>query len=337
MANFLQNFLLRLSGNSWKGSQQYQDVQGKSGITRFFGWLNQHLNPNHNWFDYDKVDSTVGSVVNQVTQDHMTGADVEANEMSMQNAEDIYQRQVTGMQKAGLNPALMYQNSAAGSTPQAQNSSQGVSMSELMQVMLLPLQKKMMEAQISNVDAKTDRERAETDFTRARTENMNLVNKYYPQVTETGLEETLSRIGVNVATIDQKDADTALTNVKKLIADKENKYADEFFKARKELEEAKTEEARQSAAAHAANALMTGLEAGYAEKNGAKMSSSSILALVSAIGNFTGLDDPAVQKGIKDVVGNIVEDSTQPFGLARRVVRESKDYFKRWRNRGGSR
>ena len=45
--------------------------------------------------------------------------------------EDVYQRQVTGMQNAGLNPALMYQGGASGSAPTVQGSQGTANMSEV--------------------------------------------------------------------------------------------------------------------------------------------------------------------------------------------------------------
>ena len=288
------------------------------------------------------------ALANRLTGAHMVNADIEANALSMQNQEDIFGRQVTGMQKAGLNPALMYQNGSSPSTPQAQNSYQGAAnMSDLMSMITLPLQMKMLKAQTANVDSQTRRNDAETELTKRKEENMALVNAYYPAVTEAGLQKTLSSIGVDISTIDKNDAQTALTNVQKLIADKENKYAEEYFHWRSEYEKAHTQEARDSAAAHAAQALMTGYEYTYAVEHGAKLSSSSILALCSAIGEFTGLTNESTQSAVRNVLATAMDDVNHPgqmfrkageqaFDLAKKGVSKLKSAYKRfdrWRNR----
>lgn len=307
-------------------------LNGSEGDTSFLGSLGTFLS----------------AYANRLTGAHMTGAEVEANQMSMQNAEDIFGRQVAGMQKAGLNPAMMYQNGASPSTPQAQSSVSGAAnMSDLMSLITLPLQMKMLKAQTANVDSQTRRNDAETDLTKRKEENMALVNAYYPAVTEVGLQKTLSSIGVDLSTIDKNDAQTALTNVQKLIADKENKYAEEYYHWRSEYEQAKTQEAKDSAAAHAAQALMTGYEYQYATEHGAKLSSSSILALCSAIGEFTGLTNESTQSAVRNVFATAVDDTKHPGQMyqkagqqvkelgkkAGKKVKQVYDRFERWRNK----
>lgn len=289
----------------------------------------------------------LNAYTNRLTGAHMTGAEVEANQMSMQNQEDIFGRQVAGMQKAGLNPALMYQNGASPSTPQAQSSVSGAAnMSDLMSLLTLPLQMKMLKAQTANVDSQTRRNDAETELAKRKEENMALVNAYYPAVTEAGLQKTLSSIGVDISTIDKNEAQTALTNVQKLIADKENKYADEYYHWRSEYEKAHTQEAKDAAAAHAAQALMTGYEYTYASEHGAKLSSSSILALCSAIGEFTGLSNESTQSAVRNVLATALDDTKHPGqmyqkagkqvgDLAKKGVSKLKSAYKRfdrWRN-----
>lgn len=149
----------------------------------FVYWLNRLLNPDHPWTDY--YDPTTGdddtgqetlrgdsatygagglesssllgtfgraveALVNKWTDAGVTPGEVQRNEMQMQNQEDIYQRQVTGMQKAGINPALMY-GSGAQSAPSVNTQSSGsMSMSDLMGVFMMPLQKKLLDAQAQN-------------------------------------------------------------------------------------------------------------------------------------------------------------------------------------------
>lgn len=354
----------------WSQSQIYQDTRGTNRFTRFVGWLNNLMNPNHSWVDdWQQFSEDVGpseDIEKQITKSGLTGAEKEANafsaaeaqkqrdyETEMQNT--AYQRQVADMRAAGVNPALAMSNGQP-STPSGSSASSvspsgaGISMSDLMQLNMLPLQRKMLEAQTANVGADTAKKEAETEEAKNRAQNVALVNQYYPSVTEAGLQKTLSSIGVDLSTIDKNDAEVALTNVRKLIADKENKYADEYYHWRSEYEKAHTQEAKDAAAAHAAQALMTGYELEFAQKNGAKLSSSSILALASAIGSWLGLDTPENRGVVQRVVRGATEDIGNPKGMLdkaadqaeklglddRSIVRKGKrlvDRFRRWRDK----
>lgn len=139
-------------------SDRHQRLENSSLFTRFVGWLNNMFNPTHDWFDYasmdDKISNVLSSVENQVTQSELTGAQREANAFTATEAEKqrnweeqmsntAFQRQVTDMQAAGVNPALLYGGSSAGaSTPSGANGSSvspsnGISMSDLMQFFML--------------------------------------------------------------------------------------------------------------------------------------------------------------------------------------------------------
>lgn len=103
----------------------------------------------------DNADAWIQNLGNSITGAHMTGSQFEANEMQMQNVEDTYQRQVVGMQKAGLNPALMYQNGSSNVAPSVSGNVGTGSMSDIMQLAMLPVQMKLAKAQIGNVNADT--------------------------------------------------------------------------------------------------------------------------------------------------------------------------------------
>lgn len=151
------------------------NTKGKGLWTKFVGWLNTLMNPNHAWIDYasrpnsalgdvvellsDDLPNQVTNLVNRYTDAHATQGEVERNEMQMQNIEDTYQRQVTGMQNAGLNPALMYQNGASSSAPSVNTSGSGsgLNMSDLMNLLLIKDQKNLMQAQAENLRASANR------------------------------------------------------------------------------------------------------------------------------------------------------------------------------------
>lgn len=265
---------------------------------------------------------------NKETGSGLTDADIQSNEMSMQNAEDIYQRQVTGMQKAGLNPALMY-GSGTSTAPEAPEPSQGASMSDLMALVMAPAQKALLRSQANDLEASADLKRVQAEESAARAENIRLVTKYYPQVTESQLQETASRIGLNLSNIDRNSVENALTEAKTILQNKENEYADRFFKARAEYEEAKTDEAKANAAKLGAEALLAAYENEYARANGAKLSSSSALAIVSAILSHFGDLSPESMTAVKDTF--------KPFGLVdNKLTRETSGRIDNAAKKAGS-
>ena len=193
------------------------------------------MNPNHSWVDdWQQFSEDVGpseDIEKQITKSGLTGAEKEANAFSASEAQKqrdyetemqntAYQRQVADMRAAGVNPALAMSNGQP-STPSGSAASSvspsgaGMSMSDLMQLTMLPLQRKMLAAQTANVGADTAKKEAETEEAKNRAQNIAIVNRYYPSVTEAGLQKTLSSIGVDLSTIDKNDAQVALTNVQK--------------------------------------------------------------------------------------------------------------------------
>lgn len=267
-------------------------------------WLNKVLNPNHNWFNYGWFDSfkqnfqeglekapgelgsQLGSWLNAQTGAHMTNSEYERNEMQMQNQEDIYQRQVTGMQKAGLNPALMYDN-PSGSAPSAPAPGQvGLNMSDLMQAVLLDKQGRLMESQIRNTDAQTDRESQET-------ERLKLINKYYPQVTETQIDKMLSDIGFNDESIAKMKSEVNLQSleadlktIQKIISQAEADESSAYFKARRELMEAQTDRERAEKSEILMREAMERIERDFMKNTNTKMGSATVVAIASALGTL---------------------------------------------------
>lgn len=249
--------------------------------------------------------SALTSWLNSMSGEHMVNADVERNSMQMQNVEDVYQRQVTGMQKAGLNPALMYQ-SGASSAPSAPAPSQpGLNMSDIMQALLFDKQSALLDSQIRNTNAKTDREVEETN-------RLKLINKYYPQVTETDINKSLSAIGLteqqiseSKSRVDLQELDKDLKELDKIIRKAEADESSEFYKARREYEQAKDDESKARAAELGVRAAMESIEKEYMDTYSVKMGSNDYIAIAACL---AGLFDIDIEKTIDDA-----NEGTQNF------------------------
>lgn len=141
------------------------DATGKGGFWKFVASLNSLLNPGHAWADYSsKPESQLESWMHRQSGVSLTGAEREANAFTAAEAQKqrdwesemsntSYQRQVADMRAAGVNPAMAMSGSAGASTPSGASaasvapSGAGLSMSDLMQLLMAPLQAKLMKSQ----------------------------------------------------------------------------------------------------------------------------------------------------------------------------------------------
>lgn len=236
----------------------------------------------------------------------LTQRDVELNNMNMQNVEDTAAAQVAGYQKAGVNPALMYGNGASNSAPQASSAGPVGNMSDLIQLLALPSQMKLLDAQAKQTNASANK-------TVAETEQIKQVMDWYPMLNEATIQELVTKTGLEFANISKVNAETDLAEAEAAIKHSEAKFADRLNAAKVAFEEAKSDESKASAAASYARAAMESFELDYAKKHNAKLSSSSILALCSAI--MKGLGDGAEKfgKAIADAIGSGDFEPTGPY------------------------
>ena len=233
----------------------------------------------------------------------LTKRDILLNEMNMQNVEDNPSRQVAGYNKAGVNPALMYGNGASNSAPQSSATGGSGSLSDLMQVLLLPKQMKMMDAQTRNIEANSEK-------TLADTEQVKLAMKYYPSLTEQTIAEIASRIGLNIQNTSLAAVQEEIAGFEKIIKKSESEYADQFFDLRNQFQAAQGAEAMERAAEAAARTAWTEFETQWTkDHNGARPSSSSLVALIEALATMFGAESNQKQQGI---IVRAVEKVTNP-------------------------
>lgn len=195
---------------------RYKD---KHGYSRFSHWLGLNGKPIgeaiSDAFDNLMTGDTelskhFSSFMNQLTGAHTTGMMQEQNEMQMQNVEDKFQREVAGMDKAGLNPALMYQNGASGAAPSAPTNTASGSLSDIMQIAMLPLQMKMMDTQIRGEELGNEAKEIDLGFLAKEHQTaLDLsaaqIDSLRSSLKNDKVERALKRAGIS-----EKEANTAL-------------------------------------------------------------------------------------------------------------------------------
>lgn len=155
---------------SWYNIQDDFHRSNDNWFRRFVKGLNNALNPGHAWFDYDAweqkktpLENFVESFAAKTSGTELTGAEKAANQFTADEAQKqrdfeeymsstAYQRQVADMRAAGVNPAMAMSGSGGASTPSGAaatsvSPSSGVSFSDLMQLFMLPVQKKLVQSQ----------------------------------------------------------------------------------------------------------------------------------------------------------------------------------------------
>lgn len=227
--------------------------------------------------------SALQSWANKTSEAGLTGQQIALNEMQLDNARRQYAFQVQGMQEAGLNPALMYE-SGAMSPPSAPSPTQGASMSELLQAMLFQKQAALLDAQARNTDADTDKKKAETA-------QVNLINQYYPKVTDTTIDKMLTEMGLDKENInkvrgevDLQELDKELKRLDQVIKRAEADESSAYFKAVREFQEASSEKVKAEKAELVVRAAMETLEKDYMKETNTKMGTANVLAIASFLG-----------------------------------------------------
>lgn len=197
-----------------------------------------------------------------------------------------YQRAVADMQKAGLNPALMYGNGAAASTP-AGNPASSAGFNAVADALAVQRQA----AEIKNIEA-------QTNMTNAQSEKVVRENSWIDRLNQNVLDETASRLRLNDANIVAQDYKNGLTIAQTNEVLKNTEWIDR-------INSAETQAARAKAAYDFAEAAISQAE----KAAGHRMSSSELLAVVDSITAALGESTPAgAVEGITDAAEQFLDD-----------------------------
>lgn len=259
------------------GSQDYDLIQDEQPNFNSEDFVSEFISGIKNWW-------------RGFTGSGLTDRDIQQNQQNMQNVEDTAAAQVRGFEKAGVNSALMYGNGASNTAPQSSSTGGSGSLSDLMQLLMLPAQLKLMNAQAKNTDADTQK-------TMADTEQVKLALKYYPSLTEKTIAEIAARTDLDIQNTSESKAREEVAKFEAILKKTESEYADAYFDLRNQGEAAKRDAALESAAESCARAAWTEFETQWTkDHNGARPSSSSLLALIEAMSSWFGVENE--QQGI---------------------------------------
>lgn len=222
----------------------------------WFGKLEQKI------FGSNGLDGAVQSFVNQYTRGSLTGAENEQNQFNAEQAQiardyeermsnTAYQRQVSDMKNAGVNPALMYSSgSSPASTPSGSPASgsamSGLGMSDLMsavsgaaklkqELSLLGEEVKNRRAERRNKDAQTEVLNEQVGLTSAQKELALRQTERYDEITDSQLRVLQSQLdndivkrALDTAGISESESRTLLYDAQAMINSIDGKSRDEM-------------------------------------------------------------------------------------------------------------
>lgn len=191
------------------------------------------------YFPYkDTFDTAAGgSLLNKVTGAGLTGAEQASNQFNAEQAQinrdwqermsnTQYQRQVADMKAAGVNPALAMTGGSgagvpSGSAATAGSSQNGMSLSDLLQLMQFKTQMQGLKAGIEKTNAETDNVTAATEKTKADTRRQNLESDFLEITMNARKRGVELQNDTSEANIRQtyKNIDLTEQNIKKSIAE----------------------------------------------------------------------------------------------------------------------
>lgn len=304
----------------------------KTWWSRLIMGLNNLMNPGHAWRDYENdpdasstfdnlvnsvddvlngISTNSSSIVDRLTQAHQTGAEVEAQEFSANEAEksrnfteymarNKYQMETQSMQQSGINPAMVYgggnlvptaANGAQG-TPSAPGSSALNPFDLFMMMARMSRELKLLDSQKANIDSDTEKNKAEAEKIGSENKLLGLELEWFPKVKESEIKELNSITDLNKVKMDREEAETQFTKAKTVLQEIENKYADQYFAFRNALEDATAKRELSRKALNDMQTAMFRIEKEYMEKYDMKMASNEAYSIVMALMDAFGLGDP---------------------------------------------
>lgn len=208
------------------------------------------------------------SLFNTMTGAGLNGAQREANAFNADQAQKQmtfqqqmrdtqYQSAVQDMQKAGVNPALMYGSGASGnSAPSgAMAASTSPTNGDVVGLLGQIAQLSLLRSQKRNIDADTKNKEQNTAESASRTKINELSAQYYPEVTQAnidsirnGIKVGESTIKVNESKVLNQDASTALMDSERAINEINKEWLPRLNAAREKSDKAAAAQAYANAA-----------------------------------------------------------------------------------------
>lgn len=288
------------------------------------------------------------SVVAKQTGAELTGAEQATNQFNAEQAQlnrdfqermanTQHQREVEDLQNAGLNPALaMTQggNAApAGNAAAAGTNANGMSMSDLVQLAVLPTTLKQMEAGIEKTKAEADYTRQKKETEIANTRIQNILASYQEDTSKQTLENlrlvadnTIADTGLKQATKDKVISETDAQNIiNKYLPERQRAEIDQI-KAGKEKLDAETAYTR-------AKTAFEQWQANFVQANGFLPSTNDFLTIAATIGKIFGVttsDLTGLVEKLTPEVKNHIESKKKNWDKFKFHLKNAKSYFNPW-------
>lgn len=234
----------------------------------------------------------------QQSQNEFNAQEAEKNrEFQERMSSTAYQRAVLDMQRAGLNPALMYGGAGASgaSTPSGSTASASGFNAIADALSIAKLGEELRGMRLDNENKKTQGEGFKLD-----NEQKQLLIDWYPKLSQGTLDEISSRLKLNAADVDLKNAQKDVEIVNKELAELNKEWLPRLNDAREKND-----------LASAAHSYAEAAISQYERSVGHRLGSSEALTIASAIIEALG-GDSSDPHGVVDTVIDAVNSALEP-------------------------